>query len=174
MLAAHICCKDQTGTLTKIARDYIELITGMGRCPLEFPEDFNLKHVPKTWFTGIGEILKSVNGKIIITNKNEITRQRENDQFIMREICQAEGLLTKFKQCRLYIQVVTLNDICTTNGRRTKTTCFHGLRRKSSLLWPKQRRPSPNAWEEWRRQLRMFVIDDESLQVKVNIVWALG
>ena len=39
MYVGHCRCQDRTGQLMMIERDYVELLIGRGKCPLEYPEE---------------------------------------------------------------------------------------------------------------------------------------
>jgi len=65
--------------------------------------------------------------------------------------------LGTLNRCRLYLQVITLSDIVSSDGTRIITDIFHGIpltERTSTLKWPNQQRPPPKAWALWSSALK--------------------
>jgi hypothetical protein len=60
---------------------------------------------------------------------------------------------------RIYLQVLTLSDIATADGKSLLPSAMDGLRDlqiHSTLVWPTQLPPAPQAWEQWWRFLSHF------------------
>ena len=57
LLLGHINKQDSTGKIITIKWDHLELVIGMGKCPLQEPHIALLKHVPRTWITSICDFL---------------------------------------------------------------------------------------------------------------------
>jgi hypothetical protein len=56
--------------------------------------------------------------------------------------------------CRLYLQVTTLTDICTGDGKQISSSAWEGNPPPSSQPhWPRQPRPPNWYWDEWRTAL---------------------
>jgi hypothetical protein len=64
--------------------------------------------------------------------------------------------LQTLNSCRIYLQVITLSDISSNNGKYILPEAKAGLcipYRTSNLDWPIQGRPSPAEWRAWRHTL---------------------
>ena len=61
------------------------------------------------------------------------------------------------QQCRLWLQVCTLADICDASGRKVEKWALAQQGRQSVLKWVRQGEPSVKAWREWWRMLRYLV-----------------
>ena len=85
--------------------------------------------------------------------------QREHDSYIMDHILQSnhytKAEVRKLNYCRLYLQVVTVSDLTTTDGLSIDPHLLHGLpsaySSRSALLSIHQERPSETEWKLWRR-----------------------
>ena len=112
LLLGHLNIQDRTGTLIEIERDYLELLAGLGKCPLAHPIITQYEYLPNTWITSICSFLHHTNSQVIVRSQRIITIQRENDQFLMELAIQGGYKLELVQQCRLWLQVATLADIC--------------------------------------------------------------
>ena len=68
--------------------------------------------------------------------------------------------------CRLYLQVVTVSDLLTANGRAIRRSIWRGLRDdhgQDLYAWPRTVRPTPRHWETWRRVLSSIFLRPSSL-----------
>jgi len=73
-------------------------------------------------------------------------------------------------RCRIYLQVLTISDITETDGKTIMRAVKTGQLlddRTSTLLWPKQGRPSPQEWNIWKLNLA-------HLEEKGKLVQPLG
>ena len=61
------------------------------------------------------------------------------------------------QQCRLWLQVATLPDICIAEGDCIEDWAFNKQGRPSKIKWPQQGKPSQIAWREWRKFLRSLL-----------------
>ncbi len=76
------------------------------------------------------------------------------DHFISQRYTKAELLL--LNQCRLYLQVLSLTDICSADGREIAVPIYEGQKlsdKRSQSTWPEQQRPGKEAWMSWRAAL---------------------
>ena len=67
------------------------------------------------------------------------------------------GAKRKINRCRHYLQVTTIADICTGDGRIINTSAWKGERNPNHYTkynWPQQQRPSGRDWTTWRNLLR--------------------
>ena len=80
---------------------------------------------------------------------NELTAQNTTESEILT-----------LNRCRLYLQVVTLSDICCSDGLSIDRAIYLGERyedRKSRWIWPEQARPSTKEWENWKRIMEFII-----------------
>ena len=91
-----------------------------------------------------------------------IKKQRINDTFIMNDTKSNGVRIQYIQQCRLYLQIATLSDITKIDGTQLKKNSFHKKNRASNLTWPHQRKPTKQAWTEWRKYLRTLLQHEES------------
>jgi hypothetical protein len=67
-------------------------------------------------------------------------------------------------QCRLYLKVQRLSDLCNGAGTELLTNAlsptYHSHHVQSNLTWPRQGEPSPRAWAAWKRTLRRLFLAD--------------
>ena len=65
-------------------------------------------------------------------------------------------------QCRLFLTAVTLSDIVTFDGTEIPQEIYDGKGsyRKSTIVFPKQKRPPKASWECWKYYVRWITGDD--------------
>jgi len=76
------------------------------------------------------------------------------DYFISQRLSQHD--LQRLNACRLFLQVITLSDIASADGRYIVPEVKAGSTvrfRESTLTWPTQGRPGPASWRLWRQSL---------------------
>jgi hypothetical protein len=86
--------------------------------------------------------------------------RRHHDQFLIQAFSNSgfrSGDLRILNECRLYLRIVTLSDICTVDGTRILEEFFRGIiptHHRSEFLWPRSP-PAlpPNHWALWKRAL---------------------
>lgn len=93
-----------------------------------------------------------------------VTPQRLHDRLLMDILIDAEvdqPTLLWLNNCRMYLNVSTLADITTANGKRISRKAWQGIRDTtipSRFSWPRTVRPSKQYWELWRECLQSSVI----------------
>ena len=119
LYVGHSRKRYRTGQLMQIEREHIELVIGKGKCPLANPEITEVSYVEETWIISLGNFLHRCNGRIVTDRKPVVKKQRKNDEYLM---ILAESLSKsnqiKIQQCRLYLQVILLSDVCTSEGNK--------------------------------------------------------
>ena len=116
LLLGHLNKPDRTGTLIKIALSYLELEIGLGKCPLGYPHTTTLEHVTMTWTTSIGHFLHRMGCRVEVRSDRLMTHQRKDDKFLMQVALDGNFKIKLIQQCRLWLQVYTLADICDASG----------------------------------------------------------
>ena len=80
--------------------------------------------------------------------------------------------LKRLNACRLYLQVITVSDICDAAGRMILEESLHGRLtrdRVSSFKWSIQPRPSQRAWKAWRDTLHRLYTRDASVRLRTTL-----
>ena len=70
MYVGHIRRGDRTGDLMLIEKDYVELLLGLGHCPLENPERAEVDYVENSWILALAKFLKRCGGSILTEISN--------------------------------------------------------------------------------------------------------
>lgn len=92
---------------------------------------------------------------------------RENDIFLMDYFVRKHykpNEMKQLNQCQIYLQVLTLTDICSADGTHIAIPIYKGLQlidRKSKLNWPEQQCPSTAAWKLWK--VALLRLEKESI-----------
>ena len=99
---------------------------------------------------------------------------RAFDQFLMpafAKICTKEELAI-LNLCRLFLEVVTLADICTITGDRISRAAFQGLRQDQSLHkynWPRHPPSLPaEHWNLWQTKIQALFTQSGSHTLRLN------
>jgi hypothetical protein len=97
------------------------------------------------------------------------TLQRIGDYFLMDRLialqCFSKSQLQAFNRCRLYMQALTLADICTGDGTRVQSNCFACIPRHdltSRWIWPTEQ-PSNRDQDIWQQGLQYLTGNNLSL-----------
>jgi hypothetical protein len=95
----------------------------------------------------------------MIEDTTPLTLRRVGDKFLIDSF-HRHGFkgkqLVRLNLCRLFLQVTTLADIATADGKFITHEARHGIldtTRPSYFTWPNQRDPLPKDWKEWRKAL---------------------
>jgi hypothetical protein len=143
-----------TSTLIRISYELICIETGLEH-PLD--EEFETLGDLATpcFFTSIWEFISTYKIKLQGPS-NPVARRREHDSMIMdvlkENLDKAERVL--FNRCRIYLQVSLVSDITTADGKYISWYAARGLAditRPSRWRWPKQGKPSNQAWLIWHK-----------------------
>lgn len=157
----HLRTNTETSKLLRIEKDYVELISGRGKCPLEFPEINRDSWAQKTWIHSLGLFLDESDGKIITDGERVIGNQRVRDINIMDQVDNLSSSdQDKVQECRLFLNVQCLSDICNAEGTTVIPQYLEGVRvRASKLRWPEQGRPHKRSWKVWKRLVKKFTVE---------------
>ena len=141
-------CNNSIGQLLRIA--------GLSFCPLRRPQ-IDYHHIQDKDGSKPSSS-SSTNVMVVIETSDPInTLCRHGNSCIMEDfllLAPTKMELILLNQCRLYLRVTTLSDITSTNGTNLRQNIWEGTTpQPSPTLWPRQNRPSANAWQIWRRFL---------------------
>ena len=157
------------GNLLRISLRWMRHIAGFSYCPLLRPQP-TYHHIQDRWFQTLIVFLYECNGYIETNDKPSIYSRQEDsslmEDFLLFEPSKTQLLL--LNQCRLYLRVTTLSDIATNLGTEIQRHFWDGSRpNNTTKLWPRQNKPSPNAWRIWRQFIaRCYLFDDENRHPK--------
>jgi exonuclease III len=151
LLTGHIRQNDVDGKLTLACLDNAQLIAGTSAPLLEFPS-LSYPHLKDPWLESHRSFLSDCDAKLIISPAWTPTLHRTHDRLIMEAAAASTTPidLRHTNQCRLYLQVQRLSDLC--NGAGTELLpnalypTYHRHHVKSTLTWPRQGKASPRAW----------------------------
>ena len=83
MYVGHCRQQDCTGKMIIIKKEYVELIIGKGKCPLEHPESALVDYVEQTWILSLGRFLRRCEGGVVTKSEQVVENQHDKDDFIM-------------------------------------------------------------------------------------------
>jgi hypothetical protein len=163
-LVGHLRLGDTIGKLIEINLSLHQLTAGIS-LPLLASPHVKVPYLTKGWFTSIREFLSSIHASIEINNLCTLLPCRDNDKLLMdllNDDSVPPGHLDRLNHCRLYLQVLTLSDICTADGLQIKHCAFHGRSiedSSSAWHWPRQERPPAQSWTIWQSTLRRHFLE---------------
>ena len=145
----------------KILLDISQLTLGVGFPILEYPS-IPLPHEEMNHITFLRRQLSHLNLHIKLTDPWIPPLVWENDCYLMESfltISMPTKYLEELNYCRLYLQVITLANIVTPDGKYIQEWAYQGHKQQqSNLSWPIQQRPSNSQWQWWQRHLRKLFI----------------
>jgi len=158
LFLGHLRLNDDTGKLIQIDLTYIQLITGSAAFFLN--KDISDYHwIERGWVTSLWQFTVAASLTFDFPGIWLPRVYRAGDVFLMdyfisQKLSQHD--LKKLNECRLFLQVITLSDIASADGRYIVPEVKAGSKiqfRESILTWPTQGRPGPASWRLWRQSL---------------------
>ncbi len=147
--------------LLYILMEHLQLHIGF--CTPLFQYSFSkiAKYCERTWLTSLWEFIDSIEATIHVETHWTLPPQRAQDVFVMEVLSNpcfsfSPKMLKRINTCRIFLQVLTLADICDTSGTSICTNILKGIRhsdRCSQYLWADQSSPSLTAWSLWNKAL---------------------
>jgi hypothetical protein len=162
ILIGHLRLQSSIGTVILATISMHQLTAGITNPILAHP-DIPLKHLDPGWITSIREFLSHINARILITTGLvTLSPARLNDKLIMEIFANdptyGAATLQKLNHCRIFLQAVTLSDICNGAGTEILREALIGtdpIPGSSSIwLWPRQPSPPSSSWSVWRSAIR--------------------
>jgi hypothetical protein len=121
---------------------------------LEAERRVYLPLVTTTWLTSLWQYLDETGIKV--TGGRALQIRRVGDCFLMpalaREFRGKE--LARLNNCRLWLQVLRLSDLVTTDGTQFTSAAWEGARSLVDPWWPARPAPTASDWKRWREALR--------------------
>lgn len=135
--------------------ELIQTIIGTQSWCFHYPSSQYSHLVDISWVRTLWEFVSMYDIKIH-SDYTKMATPRCNDSFLMEDFV-ANGVtkttLKRLHACRIYLQVITVSDICDAAGRLILNDCLNGRLtrdRVSSFKWPAQPRPNQRAWKTWQ------------------------
>lgn len=130
-----------------------------------------LPHLEGIWIPTARQYLRDISGSIQIAGMTVQELDRHGDQYIMDVVLASNRFAlaeVKFvNYCRLFLQVLTISDLCNASGTELAEGILAGYRHVSqswsSLHEPFQERPNNQVWGLWRRFLKLICYDKDQL-----------
>ena len=136
--------KTETGRLIQISLSTLQMEAGTSG-PILLDTSAALEYTTKCWIGSLREFLRKHQIQIQIQHLWNFTLPRQKDLFIMDQFRCSGGFsvaeLVNLNAVRIYLQVATLSDIATADGKSIDEYSFRAERspyRKSNLSWIRQ------------------------------------
>ena len=158
LFLGHLRIQDRTGQLIHIDMSYLQLLAGCGTLFLNQDEN-NFKWLETGWLQSLWSFASKYSLKFLYPTGWVPPKPRSYDMFLMDFFQQCKLTVKDMRvlnRCRLYLQVLTVSDIMTADGKAILPAIKTGQLlddRPSNLLWPTQGRPSPQEWNIWKQHL---------------------
>ena len=147
-----------TGQLLRHSREILRLELGCNGSLFALPFPI-FGHLPTTsWMTHTWKFLSESDIKLDVSVP-EFPLARESDAlliptFVARGFCDAE--LFQLNRCRIFLQVISLSDICSGCGKYILKSSWEGIfesTRHNPYVWPYQSPLPPSYWITWKKAL---------------------
>jgi hypothetical protein len=151
------------GNLLRIAVSWVQLHLGISWFCLG-DTTTPLPHFPGRWLKSLRQFLSQINGTLEVDDFFLPPLQRANDVYVMDMVLASDKFSTKevclINYCRMYLQAVTVADLCLPDGVSLDPSFLTGnpTSTSSTSKWIhiNQARPSEPCWRLWRRACAMW------------------
>jgi hypothetical protein len=150
----------QLSITMQIAYRWYHLYTGLRYHPFQHGQK-SVKYVPTGWISVTQDFLAASEMSIHWQNMEQIPPRRMRDRNLMADANKhpySASRLNHINNCRLYLRVEYLSDICDQAGKRIlpEATEWHNPRTisQATKLFPKQACPGKKQWTMFRKFLR--------------------
>jgi hypothetical protein len=161
-LVGHIKLNDDVGQQFLILLSYVQLLTRTSTSVFHQPYQLFKPWTEHTWVSTLWEFCTALKLSITFEDPWLPTLSRTHNIFLMEEALRlhlATHILQDINQCLIFLQVITLSDITTVDGRYLLPEAIQGLPiqdRLNNLTWPHQQHLPPRSWTHWRTFLQFF------------------
>ena len=173
ILLLHVKCDDELGKLIRINIETEQLCMGT-ESKILLPKERTRAYTTKNWVHNLSNLLYENKMGIKIHNIWALRKNRIKDAALMDLVkghfCDKE--LQAFNQCRLFVQCNMVSDMCKVNGTKVLPEVMNvtGRGRKSTLIWPQQKRPGAKSQELWKMVMNM-IADNEGVLINALGRW---
>jgi hypothetical protein len=157
----HIRNDSTVGQAARILIRWAQIQAGTSKPILEDPQD--IPYMENNYIITLRHYMQQIQATLKEEDAWTVPTSRVNDKHIMDEILASPLISTKdynkMNYCRMYLQVTTLADITTSDGKRIRSDIQAGdrnvLHRDQTIDWPYQQKPGKNSWMKWKKNLRL-------------------
>ncbi|CAJ1969985.1 unnamed protein product [Cylindrotheca closterium] len=158
VLLRHLSNRTKTGAYMEAAVQEHQLETGTSFGL--FQQDYSNTAIlaSNTWLKRVWKELEDLD--IYVALDTPVLPLRcEGDALLIEVFMELEvdqDALKWLNWCRMFLQVCTVSDIVTADGRSIRESMWHGERdytHRSSYQWPRTARPNRNHWRVWQEHL---------------------
>ena len=170
MLMAHVREKDsENGKMYRMTIEMSQLLFGTTKPILQSPEQPR-KYISDPYIDFMMTFLTEHELTIEIPGLWRPEKHRDKDQLIMEAVCAtitSPKQQKQINQCRLYLQVLRISDLCNGSGdelipEATTPTYRERKHSKTNLEWPRQELPPEGSWKVWTKALRRLFLEDKT------------
>jgi hypothetical protein len=119
-----------------------------------------LIYLPGRWLPSLRTFLASIDGSIEVDHYFRPSIQRDRDVYIMDLILHRDKEVRLINYCWLYLQAVTLSDLCLADGVSLDPAMLRGHpdTNSSTSIWIHitQARPNEASWTLWKRACTLW------------------
>jgi hypothetical protein len=160
LVMRHLGFPGQPHKMFLITLDRLQHNSGLGTPILEDPHIW-APHLKGLWIPNIRQFLQRIDGSLTIADVTIQPLQRQHDYHVMDPVVTRSLFsppeVRRINYCRLYLQVLTISDMCNATGDRLAPGIRHGQhlwsQSKSDIQEIHQERPNEASWTIWRRFL---------------------
>jgi hypothetical protein len=138
---------------------YLQLLVGSNINFFHLPYTKYAKGIKSSWLTSLWDCVSKVKFTLRLKNSWTPDIQRINDVMLMDYFITLKykpKTLQVLNRCRIYLQVLSLSDITSADGKEIIPQVLIGDKlsdRKSNLEWPTQQKHPKNNWIIWASAL---------------------
>ena len=150
-----------------------QLISGLSTPILEATQR-PILYLPTSLLTETRRFLSEIQCTITIPAATTTPYPRANDTHLMDHLNSPNYTAQKLQHinaCRLYLQVITLSDICNGQGSHILPEAMQGATITAShttWAWPRQHRPPEPSWTHWQSAIWEHFLHNTQLALKAN------
>ncbi|KAI2499411.1 hypothetical protein MHU86_15056 [Fragilaria crotonensis] len=149
----------EPGKLMLLNIKYSQIEAGIQEPILEHPS-ICIPYLTKTWITSVRQYLFQHNMQISLTDTLQVHLRSKHDQCVMNPDNLTRYTTTQqtdINLVRLYLQVITLSDLSTTDGNNIDEFFLRGERKPHQRIrkktWPRQETPTTSQQKMWRKYI---------------------
>jgi hypothetical protein len=159
----HWRTNTDAGNLLRIAVAWTQLHIGTSACFL-MDTQTPLPHLPGRWLRSLRSFLNRIDASLELDSYFLPPPQRQRDVYIMDMVIASESFtapeICRINYCRLYLQAITLSDICLADGIQLDPAMASGNPgpESSTSTWihVNQARPNEATWKLWRQACELW------------------
>jgi hypothetical protein len=119
LFLGHLRLQDRTGQLIHIDLTYLQLLSGIGTFFL-IEDAASFSWLESGWITSLWEFTSGHALKFLYPGQWTPPKPRENDIYLMEAFAKQNPpvrTMAALNRCRLFLQVITISDISTADGK---------------------------------------------------------